>query len=775
VLTNATVILHSRDNGARISARTNENGEYRFERLAPGTYIVTVEAAGFSRPAQELLIEENKATALGLQLAIAGLDDQVVVTATGTAQAEAEVSKAVTVVGEGEIGLRDEYSVAESLRVVPGLRVQQLGGPGSLTAIRTRGLRNEDTAVLIDGMRFRDAATTQGDATTFLSDLLFINTDRLEILRGSGSSVYGTNAIGGVINVITDAGGGRPRGEVQVEGGGLGFFRGRAKIAGDAGGDRLRYSAGLAHLNVPKGVDGNDAARNTSGQGMVQYNFTPSHSLTARVFAGDSFVQLNDAPFAVPAAAGFQLPPAGTPVRAVAPSLSEHRRLEAEGRPFTSGSTPAFVRDGANFIPALDDPDWRRSACFFSGALAFAGRLSRRGGYRVSYQRVATSRTFSDGPAGLRFEPQFNSESESDGRIDTVEARTHFQLGLNNFLTSGYEFERETYASRARDENPDPARRVGSFTGISQLSHAFFAQDQLRLFGGRLQFAAAVRAQAFRLSRPEFLGGAPRYAGIEFQPPPAAVTGDGAVSYFFRSTNTKLRAHAGNGYRAPSLFERFGSSFSAGTFSPFGDPRLSPDRSAAFDAGADQTLAGGRVQASATYFYTRLQEVIFFEFPLNPAADPFGRSSGYINTGGGLARGLELSLVATPTASTHLNVSYTSTNADQRRPQVPGYLPSLGVSDHLFTLAATHRIGRLDLTFDIFAASDYAVNFSNRPFIFDGPVKAALGVSYTLTPKNERPSLRLYGKVENIFDRQYLESGFRAPGAFFVGGTSLRF
>src|SRR5256885_13506046 len=81
-----------------------------------------------------------------------------------------EVSKAVTVVDRKEIDERDELAIAESLRTVPGLRVQQLGGPGSFTSIKTRGLRNEDTAVLIDGLRFRDAAATQGDASGFLED-----------------------------------------------------------------------------------------------------------------------------------------------------------------------------------------------------------------------------------------------------------------------------------------------------------------------------------------------------------------------------------------------------------------------------------------------------------------------------------------------------------------------------------------------------------------------------------------------------------------------------
>src|SRR4030095_5805869 len=136
-------------------------------------------------------------------------NEQVVITAQGTAQPVDEVSKAVAVVSEQQIEERDEFAIAEALRTVPGLRVQQLGGPGSFVSIKTRGLRNEDTAVLIDGLRFRDVGAPQGDASGFLSDLIVTDIDRVEVLRGSGSSLYGSNAIGGVINIVTDEGGGR--------------------------------------------------------------------------------------------------------------------------------------------------------------------------------------------------------------------------------------------------------------------------------------------------------------------------------------------------------------------------------------------------------------------------------------------------------------------------------------------------------------------------------------------------------------------------------------
>src|SRR5205814_1297591 len=134
-------------------------------------------------------------------------------------------------------------------------------------SIKTRGLRSEGTAVLIDGLRFRDAAATQGDASGFLEDLIVTDVSRVEVLRGSGSSLYGSNAIGGVINLVTDEGGGPLHGNLLAEDGGLGMFRGRGQVAGSARQNSFFYSAGFSHLNVTRGVDGQDEARNTSAQG----------------------------------------------------------------------------------------------------------------------------------------------------------------------------------------------------------------------------------------------------------------------------------------------------------------------------------------------------------------------------------------------------------------------------------------------------------------------------------------------------------------------------
>jgi vitamin B12 transporter len=772
----ATITLYARATNVRATAVTDERGSYRFERLPEGDYVVEATSAGFGRFSRSFRVERGANGTLDIAMAVAGIGETVLITAAGTPQTVDEVSKAVSVVTSEEIDRRGEYSLGEALRTVPGLRVQQLGGPGTFMRIQTRGLRDSDTAILVDGLRLRDAASTQGDATSFIEELFTVSSDRLEVLRGSGSSLYGTNAIGGVVNVISDQGGGPTHGQAQLEGGQLGLFRGRAQLAGGFDSNRFIYSGGLSTLNVTDGVN-HTPARNFSGQGFGKYNFTPNISLGGRLFGDTAYLATTDSPFTATSATdiarflpGFVAPPAGGVIDAVALSLDQQRRIE-QGLAVTD-------RGGASYIPNLRDSDNRRDSNYLTVAVIFDQRINDTFGYRASYQRVNTNRQFGDGPGGVRFEPLFNSYSTFDGRIDTFNLQADARLGSHNLLAVGYEFERERFIGGDRDENPDTALRVNSGTDVQQRSNAFFIQDQFRALENRFQVSAAFRVQSFDLTQPEFFGGTSVYSGLRFESPKTAYTGDGSVSYFFNSTGTKLRAHVGSGYRAPSIFERFGSSFFNGVFSPFGDPRLNPERSLAVDGGIDQKLAGDRVQLSATYFYTRLQDVIVFDSSgfVNPATDPFGRFGGYFNTGGGLSRGVELAVNTKPYRTLDLSASYTFTNAVNRVPSsVPNFLRTFAQPRHTFTLFAAQQITRrLDVVFDMFAYGSYFFPFSSRAFKFDGPVKADLGASYTV-PMNDRVSMRFYGKVENIFDREYFESGFRTPGAVFTGGMGLRF
>ncbi len=759
---NAQLQLFDRNGGVRRRAMSDAEGAYAFVNLPGGNYLLDGEAPDAAMTGSREVVIRGDET-VDLELAISSADVEVIVTSSGTPLLLTEVAKAVDVVDSEDMALRDEFALGEALRAVPGVRVRQSGGPGSFTSLQTRGMRTSDTALLIDGLRFRDATGSQGDASAFFQDMTIVDTERIEFLRGSGSSLYGSHAMAGVINVNSSQGGGRTHGEILGEGGGLGFLRGVARVGGGLADDRFIYSGGFSHVNVMDGYRDLFPYRNTSVQGFAKYQFTSNVSLSGRLWGADAFTAVADSP-AFPGEVTANFPATGS-VPAVALPVDQVERYE-QGLPFDAGN--------ATFIPSPADPDSRRESDYAAGALILQHQLTPNNSYRVAYQVVDTGRSHRDGPAGIGEFYQYSANSQFDGRIDLVQARTDHRLGPNHLLTFGYEFEREAFYNFDTDGSPTSSP---SEVDIQQDSHSLFAQNQMRFVDGRLQLAISGRAQYFQVGTPAFSGDMNPYLGVELETPPTAYTGDVALAYFLRSSGTKLRAHLGNAYRAPSAYERFGAYPAYGSF--YGDPRLNSERSRALDFGIDQWLAQSQVRLSATYFYTELQESVVFENSF-PADDPFGRFfGGYANGGGGVARGVELSGEVSPTSSTRFRGSYTYTNSDSRTPRIgTDYFGIPGQSDHLFSLTATQWISqRFHVAFDMFAASEYSFSpygAMDRRMIFDGPVKADVVFSYDL-PLTDSQSVEIYGKVENVFDNQYYETGNGAPGAWAIGGMRFKF
>jgi outer membrane cobalamin receptor len=266
------------------------------------------------------------------------------------------------------------------------------------------------------------------------------------------------------------------------------------------------------------------------------------------------------------------------------------------------------------------------------------------------------------------------------------------------------------------------------------------------------------------------------YENLTLEKPPTAYTFDGAASYFFPRTGTKLRAHVGNGYRIPSLFERFGTFFNSFDFPPnfvaLGDPNLKPEKTIAADGGIDQDLFHEKARLSATYFYTKLTSTISFGNvvpDIGATPRPFG---GYQNSKGGIARGVEFSGKVKPTRSTDIFASYTFTNSDQITPQVTGNpnIDTLGIPKHQVTFVATQRIRRFWINFDLLASSDYLApifsNFSFQTYVFrfKGNRRGDVTAGYTFPLSKDKMNIRVYGTVENVFDYDYFENGFRTPG-----------
>src|SRR5581483_1991117 len=373
-------------------------------------------------------------------------------------------------------------------------------------------------------------------------------------------SVYGTDATGGVINIISGSGGGRTRGNVLAEGGSLDMFRGLADLAGAFHNDRLQYSLGLSHFDVLSGIDDGQPARTSSAQGRLDASLSPTTHLFGRIFAADSFSKVGFDP-----EAGGNLPPSGI-----------------------IAATP-FV----TFTPDQDDPDFTRAARIFSGALTASIHPNESVTLSAGYQGLVTRRRLGNGPAGPGFfQPSGSESSFYDGDVHTAVGRVDWRVGRHQLIDGGYEFEYEKYGNHAL--MPTPADN--SAVEVSQRSHSVFVQDQISLLGDRLQLAGSYRAQFFSLNQPRLTPTATApYAGLQFASPPAAQTGDASAAWFFHRTGTKVRAHAGRGYRAPSLYERFGTDFSSlFGYTAFGDPRLTPEHSISIDAGVDQAAWNGR-------------------------------------------------------------------------------------------------------------------------------------------------------------------------------------
>jgi iron complex outermembrane receptor protein len=745
---NITVSLLSKPKNDEVAeTKTDDEGNFVFENVASGDYLIIVECDYCMRGQiiEEITIVAGQNVQLKVELPKVTVRETVTISAD-TRQSVDEVSKTVNVINNQEIKDRNEFSLTDSLRTIPGFRVQQLGGFGKFASIKTRGLRNQDTAVLLDGIRFRDASAITGDASSFLSDFTLTSVDRIEILRGSGSSLYGTNAIGGTIDFLTPKPTNGFHGGLFGELGGLGLERFRGNLSG--GNDLIGFNFGLSRTVFSEGIDKEDDARNTNFQSRIEYNPFSKTNISARFFFSDAFVRLNSNPDTL-----GTLPP--------------------------TNATIVNANPGVNFIFDENDPDNLQRSKFFNGQIVLTQIINKDLVFQGVYSGLKTSRKNENNTLGVGF--QSASTSLFDGTIQTASGLLNWTPVENNNVKIGYEYEWEKFGNEGFSPNPTDAFT----TSAKQTGSAFYVQDLLSFFDNKLQLAGAFRAQIFSLKSPGFSATNPPYSNLNLESPPTAYTFDGAGSYFFEKSGTKIRAHIGNGYRVPSLYERFGTFFSSffGGFVALGDPNLKPEKTIAFDFGVEQNLSNNRVRLTATYFYTKLIDTIGFGNvvpDIGTTTRPFG---GYLNTKGGIARGGEFSGQFSPTATTKIFASYTFTNSDQRMPQVSGNsnIKTLGIPDHQFTFVFSQSIKRLTLNLDFLATSSYlAPIFSNTTFStytyrFKGARKADLTAGYEIPTGKDKLRFRLFGTIENLFGYDYYENGFRTAGRTARGGLGVSF
>lgn len=712
---------------------TNERGEFTLPPVPSGDHFITAEVEGMTLIGGVQKLSSNP----HLKLQVAAIQDSILVSATRTENSLAEIPASAFVVSANDLARSQRVTVADALRAAPGVAVMQTARRGGVISLFVRGGESDYTKVFVDGIPLNDA----GGAFD-LSDLTTDNAERIELVRGASSALYGSDAMSGVLQFITRRGtSSRPELELTGEGGSFAFNRQAAKFAGANGG--FDYSLGFTHLRT-NGRDRNDDYQNRIGSASVGYRFNDRTHL--RLLA-----RSENSGLGVPGATARYFPD---------PDERARRRRIATGVRFADQTTRI----------------WQQSVSFVFAENNQLGIDPVGQDLTKPNTPLDTNFAFND------FVSFFNNHQKRRG----VRYQSDVSLPHNNLLSAGIEYEQE---SAVFDSGFAGTNRVAP----SRKNTGAFVQNQF-FIASRFALTAGLRVENNRAELPanfasvlQSLGSAPFTGAIGFGtqviPKVAAMIvarqGDEAIGA------TKLRASYGAGIKAPTLVEAFSPN---GFF--LGNPGLKPERAHSFDAGIEQLFWRDRVRVEATFFENRFRDQIaYVGDPATfggPIKTPQGVLTSFVNNDRARARGVELHFAAQPSRQWRFSGSYTLTDskllaaADVIDFVTLKLIPNAEVG--LSLLRRPKHSGAINVSW-IGERFDAQVNgfFLGRrrdvdPVTFsrlvnnDGYARVDFAGGYRFTPR-----LSGFARIENLLNQNYQEVlGYPAYRMNFSVGLRLR-
>lgn len=224
----------------------------------------------------------------------------IVVTANRTAQSLDKVGQSITVLDSAEIERRQTQAVADILRTVPGVTIVRNGGIGTSTSVSIRGAESDQTVALVDGIKLNDPSSPGGGFN--FGNLLVGNIDRIEVLRGPSSVLWGSQAIGGVVNMITR----QPTEQLSVNLRGEYGYRDTGQLVGNVSGKAGPLSAsigagyfrtdGISAFSEARGGTEKDGYRNYGANGNFNLALTDWLSVDARGWYSEGRVNIDGFP-----------------------------------------------------------------------------------------------------------------------------------------------------------------------------------------------------------------------------------------------------------------------------------------------------------------------------------------------------------------------------------------------------------------------------------------------------------------------------------------------
>ncbi len=233
--------------GSGRRALTNRSGRFQFQELRAGSYTVVAERVGFGTARQEVSVQGGQAAELTFRLADRAVSiPEVVVVASRNAKDLSEVAASVGVIGGSAIRDTHPTHPSEVMSQVPGVWVNVTGGEGHMTAIRQPLSTSPVYLYLEDGVPTRSTGFFNHNA---LYEIDLPQADRVEVMKGPANAMYGSDAIGGVVDVGTRAPSEETTAEFSFEGGQYGFQQYLGSLSGTTGDNGLRADANFTRTD----------------------------------------------------------------------------------------------------------------------------------------------------------------------------------------------------------------------------------------------------------------------------------------------------------------------------------------------------------------------------------------------------------------------------------------------------------------------------------------------------------------------------------------------
>lgn len=716
------------------------------------------------------------------------LRQEITVTAT---RSEVEPSKApvsAATVSAQEISLRNVQVVDRALETLPGVYVSRgKGYQDTLAGVGLRGFSGRSTGqsrtlVLLDGQPLNDPYTAAVPWTTIPVD----EVERVEVVRGPFSALYGSNAMGGVIQILT-----RPvdrrRIELRGEYGSQDTFRYGARLA-DRMRERLGVSASYERLQsggYPSQIVTATGTVGTGGTPVTGFipSLTTSGSPTFVIgrsgnncWEQTAWRLRGDYAFSQTTVLAFQY------MRQASwygyDAYTTYLRTP-DGRPFDSGIASITV-DGVTrrlaVTPSLFLPGDGGSRTHIVSARLFhalpSGSRLRLGAGLIRtpvsyYSTPGSAATLAGGPGTI---------SDRPARAWFAEAQWSYDAGAKHALAAGMDLRRD--ASQALETAvPDYTRRtqdaaVTYWARGKAFTQGVYAQHQWRP-GERLLIVWGGRYDYWRT----YDGGVQMTAAspaVSYDRRSNQATTARAALLYRAPLGIALRASAGNAYRNPTVYDLYRTwRSSAGTIFA-SNPDLKPEKLAAWELGLNRRWQGG-LELDAAWFDNRVRDLIYRSTDFS--RDPQGRYRPVVNAARAHSRGLESSFRTPVSSSLYLRGSYTWTLAEiTANPAVPAtvgkripYVPEHSAGLSLFLVrkrwgaSLTGRYVSAVFSTDTNTDTTKGVYGAFDPFFV---ADASFHIQLT-------GNIALYISVDNLFDRTYY-SYYPVPGRMAFAGVRFR-